>query len=251
MMKKESLYLLVAALCAGCSTPKEPLGHRINIPQVETDFVPDAVVGKVPWNQMEPQAVFFRDWQDKEAFPSYRTEVRLCWSSEYLYVLWIASYDELRTFADAEEIGRGESWGLWKGDAVELFIGDSPDRNRYFEFVVSPTGQWIDIRHNKNLPAESSYDTAWESGWQRAVRIDSEAKRWIAEWRIPLGAITTQGIGADKSFRGNFYRMAIQGGKTLYVAWSPTLSADRPSFHVPARFGTMVLRGESIEGKRN
>lgn len=245
-MKKEGLYLLGILLCAGCSTPKEPVGHRVGIPFMEHDFIPDAVVEKAVW-QMAPQAVFSRDWKDREAFPDYRTEVRLCWSSKYLYVLWIASYDELHTYADAEEIGRGESWELWKGDVVELFIGDSPDRNRYFEFVASPTDQWIDIRHNKNLPAESSYDTAWESGWKRATCREPSQNRWIAEWRIPLGAITTHRIGAGLEFQGNFYRISGQSGRELYLAWSPTMSTEKPSFHIPERFGTFVLQGKQFE----
>lgn len=224
--------------------------YQIDVPFFENDFIPDAVAEKAPWEKMAPQAVFSGDWQGMTNFPDYKTEVRLCWSMEYLYVLWIASYDELHMAKDVKPEGRGETWGIWNGDAVELFIGDSPDWKRYFEFVGTSLNQWIDIRHNKNLVPEKTYDTSWESGWQRAVRVDTDEKHWVAEWRIPLGSITTQSIGADKIFRGNLYRVAGQGENTLYLAWSPTMTTDRPSFHVPQRFGTFVfiLNNKTVNG---
>ena len=243
---KAGAALLSGFFLTGCSTMENPAMRQADVPFFEKDFLPDAVAEKAPWAQMAPQLLFSKDWQGKENFPDYKTEVRLCWSKEFLYVLWIASYDELHTAANVKPEGRGETWGIWNGDAVEMFIGDSPDPKRYFEFIVSPLDQWIDVRHNKNLAPELSYDASWESGWKRAVRIDSKEKRWIAEWRIPLGAITTQAIGADKKFRGNFYRMAGRDEKTLlYMAWSPTMSRDKPSFHVPERFGTISLRGNN------
>ena len=223
----------------------------IRVPFIEKEFTPDADASKGTWTQIEPQVTFSTDWRDEEMHSAYSTEVRLCWSQEYLYVLWTASYAELHTVAEPEEIGRGESWGLWEGDVVEFFIGDSPDQNRYFEFVASPLGQWIDLRHNKNLTAELSYDAAWESGWTRAVRIDRQRKQWVSEWRIPLGAITTQRIEEGLAFRGNFYRISKQSAEELYLAWSPTMSLGRAAFHVPERFGTIVLQGRPEEKKEN
>jgi len=99
---------------------------------------------------------------------------------------------------------------------------------------VSPNNMWIDLAVSHGKIEEL------HSGLRRRVSLDENAKAWTAELAIPMKALTAQ-FDPKKSWRANFYRIEGENEPRFYAAWSPTLT-PKPSFHVPARFGTLVFR---------
>ena len=210
--------------------------------QAQTTISCPYVAGDGPFS-LDPKSAFWKDvpvasfqhdsfGKDTGLKP---TDVRVRWSKQFLYVLFVGRYESL--YLKPEPVLDKDTVPLWDWDVAELFIGaDFDNIQRYKEFEVSPQGEWVDldIRTDVNL-----YDWHWDSGFTPAARIDRNAKTWYAGMKIPWKAIDpVRELKAGIEFRANFYR--IEGAKPnrKFLAWQPTKSA---SYHTPEAFGRLVL----------
>ncbi|HYG99583.1 MAG TPA: carbohydrate-binding family 9-like protein [Terriglobales bacterium] len=183
------------------------------------------------WEQAVPVA-FCADWQGGNADEQRRTEVRMLWTPDTLFIRFVNRYRELLTFSDSEP--GGYRFGLWERDVAEAFI--QPDRfgtRNYKEFEISPNAMWIDLDiipggHNR-----------LHSGLRRMAEVDTASKVWTAQMAIPIRSITEK-FDPAKSWRVNFFRCEGTDPQRWYSAWRPT-KTPRPNFHVPEAFGTMTF----------
>ena len=162
------------------------------------------------------------------------TEVRVRWSRQFFYVLFVGRYDVL--YLKPNPVTDRDTVPLWDWDVAELFIGsDFANIQRYREFEVSPQGEWVDLDVRKDL---KEFDWKWNSGFEPSARIDREAKVWYGGMKIPWASLDSREIKAGNEYRVNFYRIEGAAPGRKFLAWQPTKSA---SYHVPEEFGRMVL----------
>jgi Carbohydrate family 9 binding domain-like len=162
------------------------------------------------------------------------TDVRVRWSKQFLYVLFVGRYEAM--YLKPEPVVDKDTVPLWDWDVAELFIGaDFDNIQRYKEFEVSPQGEWVDLNVRKDL---NEFDWHWNSGFEPAARIDREAKVWYGAMKIPWKAIDSKAVKAGSEFRVNFYRIEGAPPSRTFLAWQPTKSA---SYHVPEAFGRLIL----------
>jgi hypothetical protein len=171
-------------------------------------------------------------WSGEPAPPTRRFTARLLWSDSALYVRFDAEQHEPLVVSDKPDI-RKKTHGLWDRDVCEIFIApDTSTPNKYFEFEVAPTGEWIDfgieITPDKRL-----------TGWDYASGMDTFAK---VDWdkvfeviKIPFKALGRTPKMGDV-WLGNLFRCVGEGKTRGYLAWRPTHTRE-PSFHVPSAFG--------------
>ena len=183
------------------------------------------------WEKV-PAIHFAHDWQGKNEDPGRKTEARVLWTRETLYVNFLARYRSLTVFADAEPNGRRDQ--LWERDVAEVFLQPVGSEGRHYkEIEVSPNGFWIDLDiapgEKRNL----------KSGLKRRVRIDEKSNAWEAELALPMKCLTEHFDPAG-AWRVNFYRVEGPSEPRFYSAWRPTGTAV-PNFHVPESFGTLVF----------
>ena len=179
------------------------------------------------WRTAKP-VVFDADWQGKNADPHRQTEVRLLWTSEFLYLKFIARYRLITVFENADADGRRDN--LWDRDVAEVFLQPDPRQTRrYKEFEVSPNGFWIDLEIANGALQHI------KSGLQRRVCINEPAKTWTAELAIPMKSLT-QTFDPASLWRVNFFRVEGPTEPRFYSSWQPT-NTPQPNFHVPERFG--------------
>jgi hypothetical protein len=172
--------------------------------------------------------LFDADWQGKTTDPYRRTEVRLLWTTEFLYLKFVARYRLLTVFDDADSNGRRDK--LWDRDVAEVFLQPHPEQlRRYKEFEVSPNGFWIDLEIANGALRHL------QSGLQRRVNINEAKKTWAAELAIPMKSLT-QHFDPAAVWRVNFFRVEGPTEPRFYSAWQPT-NTPQPNFHVPERFG--------------
>jgi alpha-galactosidase len=184
------------------------------------------------WKLATPVS-FCADWQGNNADQQRRTDVRILWSPETLFIQFVNGYRELLTFDDAEP--DGYRFGLWDRDVAEAFI--QPDRfgtRNYKEIEVAPNGMWIDLDifpggHNR-----------LNSGLKPSVRVDRSSMTWTAELALPMRAIIEKFEPASQ-WRINFFRCEGKDPERWYSAWRATRT-PKPNFHVPEAFGTMIFR---------
>jgi len=162
------------------------------------------------------------------------TEVRVRWSKQFLYVLFVGRYDAM--YLKPNPVTNQDTVPLWDWDVAELFIGsDFENIQRYKEFEVSPQGEWVDLDVRKDL---KEFDSKWNSNFETAARIDATAKVWYGGMKIPWKSIDEKEVKAGREYRVNFYRIEGAPPNRKFLAWQPTKSA---SYHVPEEFGRMTL----------
>ena len=177
--------------------------------------------------------LFDSDWQGKNPDPHRQTEVRLLWTSEFLYVKFVARFRCITVFDDADAGGRRDK--LWDRDVAEVFLQPDPQQpRRYKEFEVSPNGFWIDLEI-----ADGALQHI-KSGLQRRVFIDEPKKTWTAELAIPMKSLT-QTFAPVAVWRANFFRVEGPTEPRFYSSWQST-NTPQPNFHVPDRFGYLKFK---------
>jgi alpha-galactosidase len=184
------------------------------------------------WRTASP-VLFDSDWQGKNPDPHRQTEVRLLWTSEFLYVKFVARFRCITVFDDADAGGRRDK--LWDRDVAEVFLQPDPQQpRRYKEFEVSPNGFWIDLEI-----ADGALQHI-KSGLQRRVFIDEPKKTWTAELAIPMKSLT-QTFAPVAVWRANFFRVEGPTEPRFYSSWQST-NTPQPNFHVPDRFGYLKFK---------
>lgn len=195
--------------------------------QLDADKFPT----EAAWDKAAP-IHFCHDWQGKNADAQRESEVRLVWTTELLFVRFVARYRSITTFEDSEPNGRRDH--LWERDVAEVFLQPNAESSRcYTEFEVSPNGQWIDLEIS---PGEKRNA---RSGLRRRCSIYEERKIWKAELALPVKSLTDK-LKPPNAWRVNFFRIEGDREPRFYSAWQPTRTAV-PNFHVPECFGKLVF----------
>jgi len=179
------------------------------------------------WERATP-ICFSHDWQGKNEDPMRQSEVRALWGEDGLYLRSCCRYRTIYVFPDADANGRRDE--LWDRDVAEVFL--QPDRfgeKYYKEFEVSPNGQWLDL---DITPRGLTHIT---SGMRSSVKVDESRQEWVAEFAIPIHAITPR-FDPAQPWRVNCFRCEGIDPQRFYGAWQPT-GTPRPNFHVPEKFG--------------
>jgi hypothetical protein len=188
------------------------------------DFKPDGNLSKRAWQNAKPAAVEC-DSRSGDVRPELSTTVRALWSEDFLYLAYDCPFTTLSTF---QPVQQSERFGLWERDVVEAFIASDANNVRlYTEYEVSPTNERLDVK----IPEK---DFAWSSGFESATRVDEKAKRWAAEMRIPIAALSGVKPVAGQHWRINLYRCDY--ANKAFLAFNPALAG---SFHTPERFGIL------------
>ncbi|HTG29605.1 MAG TPA: carbohydrate-binding family 9-like protein [Methylomirabilota bacterium] len=183
------------------------------------------------WRQAKPLS-FDTDWQGKKPDPHRQTKVRLLWTSEFLYLKFVARYRLITVFENADVNGRRDK--LWDRDVAEVFLQPDPSHLRcYKEFEISPNGFWIDLEIVNGVLQHL------QSGLQRRVGIDKPKKTWTAELSIPMKSLA-QHFDPASVWRVNFFRVEGPAEPRFYSSWQPT-NTPQPNFHVPERFGFLTF----------
>lgn len=176
-------------------------------------------------------------WNGDKAPSGRRFEVRLLWSSSALYVRFEAAQSEQLVVSEKPQVST-KTMNLWGRDVAEIFL--APDRaapEKYLEFEVAPTGEWIDLAIDYT-GRERKTDWDFKSGMESAARIGKD--KVVMAMKVPWTAFGETPKPGDV-WVGNLYRCVGKDPSRGYLAWSPTMTPE-PSFHVPKKFGKFVFQ---------
>lgn len=171
-------------------------------------------------------------WSGETAPEGRRFRAWLLWSDKFLYVRFLAPHTEPPVVSEKPDLSK-KTIGLWERDVCEIFIApDKMNRNKYFEFEIAPTGEWIDLGIEVT-PTERLTDWKYTSKMQSAA---SDAKgETYAAIKVPFASLGRTPKPGD-IWLGNIFRCIGKGPNRGYLAWRPTKTAH-PNFHVPSAFG--------------
>ena len=175
-------------------------------------------------------------WSGDAAPVTRHAEARILWSDQALHVRYVCNQAEPLVISDHPQTITKTMY-LWDRDVCEIFL--APDQNvieKYLEFEVAPTGEWMDIGLDWTSGKRQS-DWQFSSRMTTAARI--EKARVTMAMRIPWSD-RLPAPQRDERWRANLFRCVTQDPKLRYLAWQPTRTAQ-PFFHVPQAFGWLVF----------
>jgi len=204
---------------------------RIEIPQVETDFSIDDF-DNANWKKAV-EVLIEKYWSGEKADNGRHAKVKLLWSQTALYVRFSANQNEPLIISDAPKL-KTKTVGLWDRDVCEIFVApDFYKPEKYFEFEVAPTGEWIDLAIEFTPDGRRATDFNYNSGMESAAKI--EKNKVLAAMKIEWKAFGKTPKTGDV-WKGNLFRCVGAGETRGYLAWQPTKTAE-PNFHAPEAFG--------------
>lgn len=203
---------------------------KLKIPFLATDIAVSSLNNEA-WDRAASVSIE-NYWSGKKAPTGRQFKARLLWSKEALYVRFEGNQAEPLIVSKTPELSN-KTVGLWDRDVCEIFIAPNrADRNKYFEFEVAPTGEWVDLSIQW-APKKRKTDVEYSSGMESAVFV--EAEKIVMAIKIPWKAFGKTPKSGD-IWLGNLFRCVGHGATRGYLAWQATKTA-RPNFHVPSKFG--------------
>lgn len=236
--------LLLAFAGAGADPDHEDTPHAV-IQRAAGPITIDGRLDEASWHAASMIDRFEFPWWtsgDRE-----RTEARLLWDDEALYV----SFRAFDRHVSAVLTERDDP--VSRDDAVEVFIApDTTDADSYFNFEFNALGTILD-----RSPLDDRSSDWNAEGVRVAVHVDGTLndeedvdRLWTTEIAIPFDSF--DGFSphlppADGDvWRLNLYRTG--GAVNLqYIAWSDTRT-ETPAFHVPHRFGIATFSNTAASG---
>jgi hypothetical protein len=167
-----------------------------------TDIRPqlDGRLDEPAWKTTPVSASFTQSFPDPGATPRQRTEVRVLYDNNALYV-GVRAFDA-HPDSIAAPLARRDAIGIYS-DWIYFAIDSYHDRRTAFGFAVNPRG----VQKDEMISNDNSEDLNWDAVWQAATTIDSLG--WVAEFRVPLsqlrfapdrdGTVRTWGFQATRS----------------------------------------------------
>jgi hypothetical protein len=178
-------------------------------------------------------AFIHRYWSGADAPLSCHAEARIIWSADSLTVRFECQQTEPPIINPIPQL-KQKTIGLWERDVCEFFVApDAAQPNRYLEFEVAPSGEWLDLAIEL---IDGARHTDWEfdSGMRAAARVAGE--QLLVGMRLPWSQSLPRPQPGDV-WRANLFR-CIGTGDERYLAWQPT-GTPQPNFHVPEAFGRL------------
>lgn len=175
-------------------------------------------------------------WSGEIAEEARHASIDLMWNMEFLMMRFSANQEETLNLNFNPDTTK-KTIGLWEKDVCEIFICPDPGRpEKYFEFEVSPLGEWLDLAIIQG-PEERQTDWEYKSGMRTSARI--------TEGKILMGiSIPWEAFGRrpnrGEEWKGNIFRCIGEGKNRGYLAWQPT-KTEQPNFHLPNAFGTFIF----------
>ena len=177
----------------------------------------DGKLDDAAWAAAAPVTDFTQSWPKADAAPTERTEFRVLYDDDALYV-GVKSFDS-EPSKIAAQLARRDATGIYS-DWVHLVVDSYHDRRTGFRFTVNPKGVQKDVLHTD----DRNEDLNWDAVWQVATSI--EADGWVAEYRIPFSQIRFEGSakGVERVWGLQLHRDVAR--KNERVSWSPWKPTD-------------------------
>jgi hypothetical protein len=177
------------------------------------------VLGEGLWSAAQPITGFRQAAPDEGAPASERTEVRILYTNEALYVGVVCSDREPQSIVISES--RRDA-SLSDTDSFQMIFDTYLDRQNGFVFGTNPTGLEYDGQVTREgeggsgPDSPSGFNLNWDASWD--VRAHVGDFGWSAEFAIPFRTLRYRN-GANQTWGLNFQRNIRRRNETAY--WRP------------------------------
>ncbi|MEQ9400866.1 MAG: DUF5916 domain-containing protein [Longimicrobiales bacterium] len=213
------------AVVRGCCTDGAPI---LEATLLTGEIDVDGRMDEAAWGRASVAADFVQFQPDEGAPPSQRTEARVLYGPDALYVFMRAFDSSPDSIAGQLTRRDQDSYSDLLGVVVDSYF----DRRTAFHFAVNPVG----VKHDIYRFDDTSEDAGWDAVWDVATLRDAEG--WTAEFRIPFSQLRFRDQRVQ-TWGINFVRDLARHDEM--AVWAPTSPQESA---IVSRFGE--LRG--LEG---
>jgi len=161
------------------------------------------------WANAAVATDFTENYPENGVAPSRRTEARLVFVGDALYV-GIRAFDSPDSIV--APLMRRDSRD--NTDMLQVLIDGFHDRRTALEFGVTPAGVKFDSYHYDDVHLDDSWDAVWD------VAVARDSLGWTAEFRIPLSQLRySVSPGRRGAWGINFYRNISR--RQEWSSWAP------------------------------
>jgi hypothetical protein len=205
-----AFVLLLAAAPAFAAGTAAPPHAPIRAVKLTEAINVDGVLDEPIWQTAQPVTDFYQSTPDQGQKASQRTEVRLAYDADALYIgarCYDAAPDSI-----IERLSRRDV--SVPADRFSVYLDPYHDKRSGYYFLVNVAGTQFD----GTLSNDGNEDTSWDGVWNVKVKRDEQG--WTAEYRIPLSQIRFQ--NAEPQVWGvNFRRVIMRRNEESFLAYVP------------------------------
>jgi hypothetical protein len=214
---------IAAGLClAFAATPQDAQSREVRASRLPSPVGIDGALDEPAWTAAPPCSAFIQRDPVEGATPSQRTEVRVLFDDDALYVgarLYDTAPDSI-----VAELSRRD--GGTRSDKFLLYLDPYMDRRSGYFFALNAAGTQFD----GTLYNDAWNDFSWDGVWQGKVKRDGDG--WTAEMRIPFSQLRFP--KADIQTWGiNFKREMGRGFEDCYFVNRPKTTNSFVSLFPP------------------
>ncbi len=189
---------------------QEPATLSLNIKKATDRIRLDGVLTEQSWRDADVAANFFQNFPADTSFAETKTEVRMTFDNDFIYIGAIC-YDDIEGDYVIQSLKRDFSYPI--SDAFAVFIDPFYDKQNGFSFAVNPLG----VQREGLLQGGGGFGvtTSWDNKW--FVEVTRQTGKWIVEMAIPFKTIR---YSEDQAVWGiNFGRNDLKRNESS--TWSP------------------------------
>ena len=206
-------------------------------PQLNGDWWGDV------WGSVE--AIELGNYMGDEPQHRPRTQAKLMYDDEYIYVLFRVEDEYVRAVAE------GRNGNVWQDSCAEFFFTPADDVSAgYFNVEVNCGGTMLfhyQRAKSTDVTAVSDVDCDRIEVYHSQPKIvepeTEEPTTWLIEYRIPVDILEKYKDDASRpaggvSWRANFYKCGDNTSHPHWLTWSK-VELPEPDFHQPRFFGIL------------
>ncbi len=202
-MRGFAITLLLSMVATTCSVRAEFVPRDFVAVRASETLSIDGHLDEAAWQSAQIIDEFFA-YQSGGSPAAADTTAKILWDDHAIYLGFEMQDADIRPASvTANQSGRDAQ--LYRGDVIELFVRESRDSPKYFEFEWSPDGDAFDARFDNRKFGPPGTDWNVDMTWAATVNgtfdnASDEDISWTVEAAIPLSAFDDIGIGSVWTF---------------------------------------------------
>ena len=157
-----SAIILLSAFSLQTLSQKKNIQYELKIKPASTEIKIDGIMNEGAWQDADLASKFFMVQPMDTSFAKIRTDVKMSYDSDFLYIIAICYHEPGPYFV--ESLRRDFTFG--KNDNFLIFMDPFDDQTNGFSFGSNAAGaQWDGIMYEG-----SKVDLSWDNKWESVVK---------------------------------------------------------------------------------
>ena len=179
MASVKGVAALLWLLTGGVAAAQSPPAPAASPVAVASALRVEGPPSDTAWARAVPIVAFLQREPNEGAPPAFRTEARVAYDDDALYVAVRAldgEPDRIQSFLTRRDADSRSDW-------IEIYIDSYHDRRTAYHFAVNPAG----VKRDGYMFNDENYDGSWDAVWD--VTTAREGDGWRAQFRIPYSQL--------------------------------------------------------------